>query len=220
MIDKIKESYRQSINFYDDMLTQKKWWSRLYMRLFWGNVDEKEIVKHVLDYIPSGFCGKLLDVPVGTGIFTYMKYQELKDAEIICLDYSKDMLAQADQRFNATGLENVRTLQGDVSILPFENSEFDVVLSMNGVHAFPYKEKAYSEIYRTLKIGGDFIACFYVKGKSLISDGLVNTILSRKGWFTPPFETAESLRNRLDRNYDVLDYHIEGSMAYFKARKK
>ena len=107
MIDKIKESYRQSINFYDDMLTQKKWWSRLYMRLFWGNVDEKEIVKHVLDYIRRGFCGKLLDVPVGTGIFTFTKYQELKDAEIICLDYSQDMLAQADQRFKATGLENV-----------------------------------------------------------------------------------------------------------------
>ena len=50
-----------------------------------------------------------------------------------------------------------------------ENDSFkilDTVVSMNGFHAFPDKQKAFHEIWRVLKPGGDFIACFYIRGKS------------------------------------------------------
>ena len=168
------------------------------------------------------FCiyGSLLDVPVGTGVFTYQKYGIIKDADIICLDYSEDMLLQAEKRFKANSLRHVRTKQGDVGALPFNDGQFDVVLSMNGFHAFPDKERAYSEVNRVLKTGGAFIACYYVKGESRISDWLVNTILSKKGWFTPPFETVGQLRERLKRDYEIQEFHLDGSMVYFKATKK
>ena len=38
MADKIKRSYKFSKNFYDDALTQNRWWSRLYFKLFLGGV--------------------------------------------------------------------------------------------------------------------------------------------------------------------------------------
>ena len=44
--------------------------------------------------------------------------------------------------------------------------------------------------------------------------------LSRKGWFTPPFETFESLKARLERGYRLDEYHKEGSIVYFKATKR
>jgi len=45
MGDKIKQSYKQSKNIYDDVLTQGKWWSRLYIKLFWSGVDDNEIAR-------------------------------------------------------------------------------------------------------------------------------------------------------------------------------
>ncbi|VUX40026.1 Methyltransferase domain protein [Blautia luti] len=41
----------------------------------------------------------------------------------------------------------------------------NTVVSMNGFHAFLDKQKAFHEIWRVLKPGGDFIACFYIRGK-------------------------------------------------------
>ncbi|MBQ7979129.1 MAG: hypothetical protein IJ248_05205, partial [Candidatus Methanomethylophilaceae archaeon] len=55
---------------YDDLLTRSKWWSRLYMDVFWDGIDDNEIAAKTLSYIPDDFSGKLLDVPVGTGVFT------------------------------------------------------------------------------------------------------------------------------------------------------
>lgn len=201
------------------MLTQSKWWSRLYIKLFWGGVDDNEIAGKVLKFISDDFEGKLLDVPVGTAVFTCKKYGILKNASITCLDYSADMLKQARKRFTQSGLKNVKTLQGDVGSLPFGDESFDVVLSMNGFHAFPDKEKAFQETWRVLKTGGEFIACFYVRGEARVTDLLVKQILSRKGWFTPPFDTVDSLKERLQAWYHIGEFHVEGSMIYFRARK-
>ncbi|MBR5158300.1 MAG: hypothetical protein IKW84_01780 [Bacteroidaceae bacterium] len=48
MADKIKKSYKFSKKFYDDALTQSKWWSRLYFRLLWcccdGRLDSSNAV--------------------------------------------------------------------------------------------------------------------------------------------------------------------------------
>jgi len=40
------------------------------------------------------------------------------------------------------------------------NASFDIVLSLNGFHAFPDKEAAYRETYCVLKPGGIFCGCF------------------------------------------------------------
>lgn len=220
MRGKIKESYRQSKNIYDDVLTQNKWWSRLYVKFFWNGVDDNDIAKEILKYIPDDFTGKLLDVPVGTAVFTYRKYAEMKDANITCLDYSTDMLEQAKEKFKENEHENITAMQGDVGALPFSDETFDIVLSMNGFHAFPDKQKAYEETYRVLKRGGKFIACFYIQGKSKITDLLVSKVLARRGWFTPPFDTVSSLKERLELEYRIKNFHVRGSMVWFCAVKK
>ena len=220
MSDKIQDSYRQSRNIYDDVLTRSTWWSRVYMDLFWGGVDDNEIAHKVLSYIPDNFAGKLLDVPVGTGVFTAAKYARMLRADIIGLDYSQDMLKQARVRFREERIGNCRLIQGDVGALPFDDSTFDIVLSMNGFHAFPDKEKAYSEVNRVLKPGGRLVGCFCIRGESRRTDWLMKRILSRKGWFTPPFETFDSLMERLAAGYRLDEYHKEGSIVYFAVTKK
>ena len=113
----------------------------------------------------------------------------------------------------------MKTIQGDVGNLPFEDSTFDVVLSMNGFHAFPDKEKAFDEVLRVLKPGGRFISCFYIRGESRISDALVKYVLSKKGWFTPPFETRESLKARLEKNFTIESYDSKGAIVSFVVSK-
>jgi len=76
---------------------------------------------------------------VGTGVLSMPVYETLPDAEITCLDYSPDMMERAKRQAQRRGIENVRFLQGDVGNLPFENESFDLVLSLNGFHAFPDK---------------------------------------------------------------------------------
>ena len=199
MADKIQDAYESSKNIYDGVLTQGNFFSRMYIKLFWSGTDDNEIARKVLSYIPDDFSGKLLDVPVGTAVFTQRKWSSLKNANITCLDYSTDMLEQAKRRLD--GQAHINFIQGDVGNLQMDDESFDVVLSMNSFHAFPDKQKAFSETFRVLKSGGDFIACFYIRGKSKKTDWLVKNILAKKGWFTPPFQTEEELKNTLQKMY-------------------
>lgn len=185
MKDKVKQSYKRSSSIYDDLITHRKWWSKLYIRLFWNGVDDNEIAREMLRRIPDDFSGELLDVPVGTAVFTYEKYKAMKGAKITCLDYSADMLDQAKARFSENGIANVAALQGDVGRLPFKDGAFDIVLSMNGFHVFPEKEKAWAEIFRVLKPGGRLIASFYIRGQSKVSDALVKAVLAKKRLVRP-----------------------------------
>ncbi|MBN7771793.1 class I SAM-dependent methyltransferase [Clostridium aminobutyricum] len=217
MDDKIITAYRKSKNIYDDVLTQSRWWSKLYIRLFWNGVDDTDIANRLLQYIPNDYCGSLLDVPVGTATFTWKKYKTLPSASISCLDCSGDMLDQAKKRLEQA--DNIRFYQGDVGNMPFKDEMFDTVLSMNGFHAFPDKERAFFETYRVLKKGGSFLACFYICGQSKITDLFVYSFLSKKGWFTPPFDTKESLHRKLNDLYQSVDFHLDGSMVWFKCVK-
>lgn len=143
MADKIQNAYESSKNIYDDVLTQGNIFSKLYIKLFWNGTNDNDIAQKVLSYIPNDFSGNLLDVPVGTAVFTEYKWIALKDAHIACLDYSMDMLEQAKKRFD--GYTHIKCIQGDVSNLKMNDESCDIVVSMNGFHAFPDKKKAFQE---------------------------------------------------------------------------
>ena len=215
--DRIRSAYHASKNIYDDVLTQGSIFSRMYIRFFWSGTDDNEIARKILSYIPDDFSGELLDVPVGTAVFTERKWRSLPKAKITCLDYSNDMLAKARERLD--DCRNITFVQGDVGQLPMDDESCDIVMSMNGFHAFPDKKKAFKETWRVLKKGGSFIACFYIKGKSKRTDWLVHRILSKKGWFTPPFPTEEQLLKILRKLYTEVDHQVDGSMVYFKCIK-
>jgi ubiquinone/menaquinone biosynthesis C-methylase UbiE len=216
--ENISRAYQASKNIYDDVLTQAKLWTKLYIRLFWG-VDDYEVADRVLSNITPDFSGSLLDVPVGTGVFTVRKYQSIPRAKITALDYSEDMLAQAAARFSEYDIANITCAQGDVGALPYEDASFDSVLSMNGLHAFPDKGAAVAETARVLKPGGIFCGCCYIRGKFQRSDWLIKRVLAPKGWFTPPFWTKDELAYILQRQYSDVDVQNMNAMAIFRCVK-
>ena len=103
--------------------------------------------------------------------------------------------------------------------LPFPDGSFDIVLSMNGFHAFPDKEAAYRETYRVLKPGGTFCGCFYIAGKNKRTDWFIDHLYTPKGFFTPPYETLDSLKTRLLGMYEEVEISTVESMACFTCKK-
>ncbi len=217
MADKIQNSYRSTKNIYDVIITHKTWWSKLYRNIVWKGGDNNVIAKKLLDKIPNDFSGKILDVPVGTGVFTHAKYSKMKKSEITCLDYSEDMLSIARERISG---KNIKLVQGNVGDLQFADESFDIVLSMNGFHVFPNKDKSFAEVTRVLKKGGVLLSCFYVEGKGKLADFVVKKILAQKGFFTLPFDSEESIRKRLLKDFELEFFDCHGSLLYFIARKK
>ncbi len=212
--EQISNAYRmtgEKSSFYDGMMTYSTPLGKLICRLVWNMDGEKNIayITEALCGIPEDFAGKLLEVPVGTGVLTMPVYRTLKDADITCLDYSADMLEAAKKK--AADLQNISFMQGDVSALPFEDEHFDIVLSLNGFHAFPDKEAAFRETFRVLKKGGTFCGCFYIEGACKRTDAIIQTLYQKLGYFTPPYETEQSLRRRLQNMYaSVQVSHVEG----------
>ncbi len=215
----IKDAYKKSISIYDEILVGKKWWSKLYLSTFWGGVSDMDIAIELLNRIPKDFTGKILDIPVGTGIFTANHYKYLKNAIIVGVDYSLDMLDKCRDNMKHNSVD-IELLQGDVGALEFEDASFDLLVSMNGFHAFPDKEKAYDTVLRVLKPGGRFLGCFYIRDQLKTGDFIVNNVLAPKGWFSPPFETKESLLSRLSRYYEVIWHVVNGSIISFECVKK
>ncbi|MBQ6236433.1 MAG: class I SAM-dependent methyltransferase [Clostridia bacterium] len=222
--EQIKGAYKElggSASFYDGMMTYSTLPGKAICRLVWNMDGEKnlEYLTRALSGVPEGFSGKLLEVPVGTGVLTLPVYKDLPNAGITCLDYSEDMMRKAQSRAEAAGIQNVTFLQGDVGALPFPDESFDIVLSLNGFHAFPDKEAAYRETFRVLKKGGTFCGCFYIRGGCKRTDWFIEHLYVPRGFFTPPFEIEDSLRERLSSMYaDVSVSSVEG-MGCFCCRK-
>ena len=208
-------------DFYDGMITCTTLSGKAVCRLIWdmNKAENDAYLEKALSGIPEDFSGRLLEVPVGTGVLTMPVYQTMPEADITCLDYSPDMMVQAREKAGRLHLQNVTFQQGDVGALPFGDGTFDVVLSLNGFHAFPDKEAAYREVFRVLKPGGTFCGCFYVKGEHRRTDWFVRHVYERAGFFTPPYETVSSLRVRLDRMYAEVDMGNLKSIAWFVCRK-
>lgn len=222
--EKIRKAYRMTGNnsFYDGMITCSTLVGKAVSRLVWGmgSKDAAEYQARALSGIPEEFSGRLLEVPVGTGVLTMPIYQTLPEADIACLDYSPDMMAKAEKRAERLGLQNIVFKQGDVGKLPFEDKSFDIVLSLNGFHAFPNKRAAYQETFRVLKSGGVFCGCFYVTGLCGRTDWFIRHIYQPLKFFTPPYETIDSLYIRLRSMYSQVELSHVNSIACFVCRKE
>lgn len=220
----IQAAYRQlgrSGNLYDGIITRSTLTGKLVDSVVWGLNGElaAKWIDDALSPVPDGFTGRLLEVPVGTGILTMPLYRSMPDADITCLDCSADMMRLAERRAEAMKLSNITFLQGDVGKLPFGDGSFDIVLSLNGFHAFPDKDAAFRETCRVLKRGGMFCGCFYLAGEFRRTDFFVRNFYVPKGFFTPPFETKTSLESRLRDLYDEVIVSTVNAEGIFRCRK-
>ena len=207
--------------FYDGMMTNTSILGRLAIRYIWQlrDAEYEEFVKQALAGIDKDFNGRLLEIPIGTGILTMPVYKNMHQAEVIGVDYSQSMLNAARATRDRLRVREMKLFQGDVGALHFDSESFDTVLSIDGFHVFKNKEAAYKETNRVLKVGGRFCGCMYIKGQNRCTDFFVNNFCEKLGYFTPPYETLESLRARLRAMYKRVEISHVKSFAGFICEK-
>lgn len=94
----------------------------------------------------------ILDVGCGTGDLAYQLASQ--GVDVLGIDASKNMVAQAQQKYPAQTFQQL-----DVTNLPFYE-QFDAVFSNATLHWVKDKEAAILNIYQSLKPGGRFVAEF------------------------------------------------------------
>lgn len=126
-----------------------------------GQYDAKhsfvyEKAKGLVDLLAPKKGERILDLGCGTGALTSEIAR--RGAEVLGVDRSEEMIAQAKSKFPALRFEVV-----DATHLKF-NDEFDAVFSNAVLHWIPQADKVASGIARGLKPRGRFVAEFGGKG--------------------------------------------------------
>lgn len=103
----------------------------------------------VLDRLALGGDERVMDAGCGSGRLTAKLLERLPKGEVVGVDLSHNMLAQAAEHLG----DRVRFVQADLTHLPFDN-EFDVVFSTAAFHWVPDHPAMFASLARALKRGG------------------------------------------------------------------
>ena len=100
---------------------------------------------------------RILDVACGTGIVARYAYESLGDAvHITGVDVNDVALGNA-REISARNAAPIEWKQADVSMLPFSNDTFDVLLCQQGLQYFPDRSRALQESNRVLANDGRIV---------------------------------------------------------------
>jgi arsenite methyltransferase len=79
------------------------------------------------------------------------------DGRAIGVDMTEAMAERARNGARSRGLANVEVRLGDAMSLPVESESVDVVISNGVLNLTPDKDRAFGEVFRILKPGGQFL---------------------------------------------------------------
>ena len=109
----------------------------------------------VLDFLSPGQGEKILDI--GCGNARDISYMVEQGAQVIGVDISEGMVAEAKMDLEKHGYENITLESGDATQMSYADGEFDKVLCSEVIEHIPDAEKALDEMWRVLKPGGILI---------------------------------------------------------------
>ena len=143
-------------NFYDGMITCSTLSGKAVCRLVWdmNKAENDAYLEKALSGIPEHFSGRLLEVPVGTGILTMPVYQTLpEDAPQFVKDYYayyKTPRGYHPRSLNSNGGWNVTSSLSflNMPILQYSSEIRSAVLLVHGekAHSRYFSETAYSKL--------------------------------------------------------------------------
>jgi len=144
--------------------------------------------RYTMQFLNAEPGRRVLEVGVGTGI-SLPEYR--RDATIVGVDVSPDMLEIARKRVETHGLTNVEGLyEMDAEALEFPDDAFDVVVAMYVASVVPDPERFVDECRRVCKPGGEILIINHFASQQPLIRGLEKAIrpLSRLLGFRPDME--------------------------------
>ena len=138
---------------------------------------------------------RALDVGSGTGVATFAVARRFPEAEVVGVDLSAEMVAQARAKTPPELAGRVGFQVGDASALPFEDGSFDLVVLMNAIPFF-------DELARVTRPGARVVASF------------------SRGASTPIYVPDARLRSELERRgfTDFASFAAEPATAFLAVR--
>jgi len=98
--------------------------------------------------------GTFLEVGPGPAFVSIYIAKRIPQAQIIGLDISETMIRIGRRNVAEAGLsERITFLQADAVAMPFDDAEFDFVVSSGSLHHWSKPVEVFDEIYRVLKLG-------------------------------------------------------------------
>jgi len=219
---KIGKAYDKASGKYDDYILGKDVFLRALKKFALGLDKEAaetctEITQIMLSKVKEGI---VLDIPTGTGLSTFEEYVKYPEVLFVATEYSWGMLEKARKKLKELKAENILLVRADVGNLPFKTESFDAVLCLNGIHSFPHKEKAVSEISRVLKTGKRLHGSMILKGERWLTDLVLELAYFRLLWFTRPALDRKDLLNVFEKNkLNVSSFLTLKAAAVFEAVK-
>ena len=165
--------------------------------------------------VPEG--GAILDVPCGGGV-ALRGLEPGREVRYVAADISPSMLERTASVARERGLDQVETCAADVEDLPFGDGEFDLCLSLTGLHCFPRPALAVAEIARCLRPGGRLAGSMFVTDAGLRYAPLV--LAGRAMGMMGPSGGGDELERWL-RGAGLKQRRVErsGALAYFSAER-
>jgi ubiquinone/menaquinone biosynthesis C-methylase UbiE len=122
---------------------------------FFGPLFFEPYAIEVAKRIDSSSVSIGLEIAAGTGRVTrHIREHVPISAKLIASDISEDMLAIAKKKLSHL---NIDWQNIDAQQLPFSNNSIDLVICCFGYMFVPDKSKAFTEVHRVLKPGGQFL---------------------------------------------------------------
>lgn len=110
------------------------------------------VANEILDRVASG---TVLDVGTGPGYLPIGIAIKNPSLEVVGLDVSGDMIKIARANAQRAHMENVHVLVGDVAEIGMPNESVDLAVATLSFHHLSNPPKAFEELYRVLKSGGE-----------------------------------------------------------------
>jgi ubiquinone/menaquinone biosynthesis C-methylase UbiE len=197
--------------------------SRLYSRLTTFRMMRDyydSVAGQVVERVPAG---RVLDIGTGPGRLPIAIATKDMYIRVSGLDLSQDMVKIATGLVAKKGLTNVDFKTGNAMELPFEDREFDLVISTLSFHHWKEPDKALDEIYRVLREGGEaWIYDIPKKANPLVwADmkkryGFLMSVFMHIHTFTEPFYDEKSLAGiaessrfrKFEIDYRLMTYRL------------
>lgn len=125
-----------------------------------------ELYRNFVDEVKPGDNAIILDVGCGPGYAAFLLAQENPTVSVIAIDYSPTQVRTAKQLQKRNRIQNCSFRLGDAMNLPFEDSSFNVVISVASIKHWPDVNRGLKEILRVLVPNGNALIAEANKGAS------------------------------------------------------
>ena len=110
-----------------------------------------KVIEELFSQIDLSDVKRVLEIGCGVGVLSSYLAEKYK-WEVIGIDLDPEQIKKAQKEHSER--KNLRFFEADATKLPFEDSEFDLVLFVDVLHHIPNRIKVFDNINSVLKLNG------------------------------------------------------------------